>query len=84
MLARAEKTPELVPSLVPAVGFEGVVGLETGPVATPPSVAKGRTERVAPAAGFVMKISGAIHAAAPAATPVETPPRSGATRHAWR
>jgi hypothetical protein len=39
-------------------------------------VAGDTPERVAPAAGFAMKIAGAIHAAAPAAMPVETPLRS--------
>jgi hypothetical protein len=48
-----------------------------GLVDTPPPVGKGwLPDRVAPAAGFAMKIAGAIHAADPAAMPVETPLRS--------
>ena len=72
VVARADRTPELVP----VFGSEGAIGVEPGPVTIPPPVAGGRSERAAPAAGFEMKISGAIHAAAPAATPVETPLRS--------
>jgi hypothetical protein len=44
---------------------------------TLPPVEKGwLPDRLAPAAGFAMNIAGAIHAAAPAAMPVETPLRS--------